>query len=117
MAWLADSWQVLPGRQVLCISCLEKRLGRTLMACDFTDASVNDPNKGNISQRMRARLTSTEPPPASGGKRRRGRPKGSKNKPKRGRPKGSKNRPKAEPARGEIAAAITEMLRASSRDD
>jgi hypothetical protein len=110
-------WQVLPGQQVLCISCLEKRLGRTLMACDFTDASVNDPNKGNISQRMGARLTSTEPPPASGGKRRRGRPKGSKNKPKRRRPKGSKNRPKAEPARDEIAAAITEMLRASSRDD
>ena len=35
-------WQVLPGQQVLCIGCLEKRLGRTLMACDFTDASVND---------------------------------------------------------------------------
>jgi hypothetical protein len=28
-------WQVLPGQQVLCISCLEQRLGRTLMVCDF----------------------------------------------------------------------------------
>jgi hypothetical protein len=71
------SWQVLPGQEVLCIGCLEKRLGRTLMACDFIDAPVNDPsNKGNVSQRMRARLTSTEC------QRRRGRPKGSKNRPK-----------------------------------
>jgi hypothetical protein len=74
------SWQVLPGQEVLCIGCLEKRLGRTLMAGDFTDAQVNDPNNRYISERMRDRLTSTEC-------RRR-----------RGRPKGSKNRPKAEPA-------------------
>jgi hypothetical protein len=51
----------------------EKRLGRTLMACDFITERVNDPNKRNISQRMRARLTATEH------RRRRGRPKGSKN--------------------------------------
>jgi hypothetical protein len=67
------SWQHLEGQEVLCIACLEKRLGRTLMASDFTDAPCNDPNpRRRISERLRARLTATE--------RRRGRPKGSKNK-------------------------------------
>jgi hypothetical protein len=53
------SWQLLPGQEVLCIGCLEQRLGRTLMACDFTDAPVNDPNQRLISKRMRDRLTAT----------------------------------------------------------
>jgi hypothetical protein len=82
----------VPGQEILCIGCLEQRLGRTLTASDFTDAPINDPSKGNISQRLRARLTATDSTPP---RRKRGRPKGSKNKPKRGRPKGSKNRPKA----------------------
>jgi hypothetical protein len=46
----------------------------TMMAGAFTDAQVNDPNKSNISQRLRERLMATEC------WRRRGRPKGSKNK-------------------------------------
>jgi hypothetical protein len=81
------------GQEILCIGCLEQRLGRTLMACDFADAEVNDPNKNNISERMRTRLTAVDPAPL---RRKRGRPKGSKNKPKRkrGRPLGTKNRPK-----------------------
>jgi len=53
-------WHELPGQQVLCIGCLEERLGRTLMACDFTDAPVNDPAQENISQRMRDRLTAKQ---------------------------------------------------------
>jgi hypothetical protein len=32
-------WHGLPGQEVLCIGCLEKRLGRTLVAGDFTAAS------------------------------------------------------------------------------
>lgn len=28
----------------LCVGCLETRLGRELLALDFTDAPVNDPN-------------------------------------------------------------------------
>jgi hypothetical protein len=68
-------WQVLPGHEVLCIGCLERRLGRTLTAFDFTDAEVNDASKDNISPRLRARLMATEC------RRRRGRPKGSKNRP------------------------------------
>lgn len=33
------------GQEILCIGCLEQRLGRTLMDYDFTDARVNDPFK------------------------------------------------------------------------
>lgn len=87
-------WHRVPGQEVLCIGCLEQRLGRTLMACDFTDAEVNDVGKGNISERMRNRLTAVDATPL---KRKRGRPKGSKNKPKvrkggrgSGRPRGNR---------------------------
>jgi Protein of unknown function (DUF2695) len=45
-----------PEGGILCIGCLEKRIGRTLMRCDFSDAPTNDPNKTNISARMRDRL-------------------------------------------------------------
>ena len=93
-------WHHLPGQTVLCIGCLEKRLGRTLCASDFTDAPVNFPD-GDISDRMRQRLTAAEswrleppdyprdelPPELEDEgppKRKRGRPKGSKNKPKVG---------------------------------
>ena len=31
------------GKQFLCIGCLERRIGRTLMCYDFTDAPVNNP--------------------------------------------------------------------------
>jgi hypothetical protein len=40
----------------LCIGCLEKRIGRTLMACDFTDAPVNT-ERSPRSDRLRNRLT------------------------------------------------------------
>jgi hypothetical protein len=82
----------VPGQEILCISCLEQRLGHTLTASDFTDVPANDPNKDGISVRMRGRLATVDSTPP---RRKRGRPKGSKNKPKRGRPRGSKNRPKA----------------------
>jgi hypothetical protein len=96
-AWAGrrKSWHGrVPGQEILCIACLEQRLGRTLMAYDFTDAEVNDVGKNNISERMRNRLMAVDAAPL---RRKRGRPKGSKNKPKRkrGRPLGSKNKPKA----------------------
>jgi hypothetical protein len=54
-------WTHLPGQEILCIGCLEKRIGRTLMACDFTDAPVNDVNDGDYrSDRLFNRLTATE---------------------------------------------------------
>ena len=32
----------MPGQEILCIGCLEKRIGRTLVRSDFTKALVND---------------------------------------------------------------------------
>jgi hypothetical protein len=52
-------WHALDGQQILCIGCLEKRIGRTLMASDFTDAQVNNPNDETISDRLYDRLTAT----------------------------------------------------------
>ena len=57
LAWCGErnrrkSWQYLPGQDVLCIGCLEKRIGRTLCADDFTDVPINDPTKGNASERL-----------------------------------------------------------------
>jgi hypothetical protein len=48
----------VPGQEILCIGCLEKRIGRTLCRADFDDASVNDPDDPTISERMWERLTS-----------------------------------------------------------
>ena len=79
----------LPGQEILCIGCLEMRIGRTLTACDFTACE-----SGFKSERLCNRLTAVVD--AAPLRRKRGRPKGSKNKPKRrrGRPLGSKNKPK-----------------------
>lgn len=61
LAWRGrrKSWHgKVPGTEVLCIGCLETRLGRTLTADDFKPgAPVNDPDKGNMSPRLRDRLT------------------------------------------------------------
>jgi hypothetical protein len=70
------SWYSRPdcqqiGLEVLCIGCLERRLGRTLVADDFIpDVPCNDPQQRHISQRLRDRLTATI------SRRLRGRPKG-----------------------------------------
>ena len=40
---------------LLCIGCLETRLGRTLTSADFTDAPVNEPHD-RMSERLRSRL-------------------------------------------------------------
>ena len=42
-------------REVLCIGCLEHRLGRTLTRNDFTDCRLNAPNEFT-SARLRSRL-------------------------------------------------------------
>jgi hypothetical protein len=93
-AWIGrrKSWHELPGQAVLCIGCLEQRLGRTLCVEDFTEAVVNSPDKENISERMRQRLTATESLPLNPPKRKRGRPKGSKNKPKAPAPRSRRAR-------------------------
>jgi hypothetical protein len=90
-AWAGrrKGWHNIPGQSILCIGCLEQRIGRTLCAQDFANAVVNDP-EGDISDRLRDRLRATETYPLNAGLnlppviswRKRGRPKGSKNKPK-----------------------------------
>jgi hypothetical protein len=58
-AWAGrrKSWHgKVPGTEILCIGCLEKRIGRTLCRDDFTDVPANDPNENQQSDRLRDRL-------------------------------------------------------------
>jgi hypothetical protein len=52
-------WHEAPGQSVLCVVCLEWRIGRTLCADDFADTVLHDP-EGDISERLRERLMATE---------------------------------------------------------
>jgi hypothetical protein len=47
--------KLMPGQQILCIGCLERRIGRTLTACDFAAVPLNDLTVK--SARLRDRLT------------------------------------------------------------
>lgn len=44
-------------RGMLCIGCLEERLGRRLVKSDFTNAFINRVTHGSKSQRLISRLT------------------------------------------------------------
>jgi len=50
-------WHAMPGQQVLCIGCLENRLGRKLMHADFTRSPINNPTKRFMSERLCDRVT------------------------------------------------------------
>src|SRR5262245_21304420 len=57
-----------PRPHMLCIGCLEERLGRQLKPNDFTDAPINDPALPNTSNRLRNRMrrqVSFNPPPGT----------------------------------------------------
>ncbi|WP_079170934.1 hypothetical protein [Streptomyces sp. CC53] len=41
---------------ILCVGCLEARLGRRLRRRDFVDAALNDPDYGRHSPRLLSRL-------------------------------------------------------------
>jgi hypothetical protein len=43
---------------MLCIECLEQRIGRKLNKVDFTEAYINDMSFGIKSERLRSRLLS-----------------------------------------------------------
>jgi hypothetical protein len=49
-------WHAIDGQQILCIGCLEKRIGRTLCRADFLDLPINDRNEFQHSDRLRDRL-------------------------------------------------------------
>jgi hypothetical protein len=61
-AWLGrrKPWHAVPGQEILCIGCLEARLGRTLTKSDFANVPVNDPNQKHMSERLRARITTDQ---------------------------------------------------------
>lgn len=42
---------------MLCVGCLEGRLGRLLTAQDFTTAHINNPKRNSMSDRLRSRIT------------------------------------------------------------
>lgn len=51
--WLS----VMPSiNGMLCVGCLEKRLGRQLRASDFPDVTINSPKHGSKSMRLLSRL-------------------------------------------------------------
>ena len=52
-----EIWHSVAGEGMLCIGCLENRLGRRLSKDDFTDAPVNDLSCER-SERMKSRLQS-----------------------------------------------------------
>jgi len=60
----SEIWLSVVGSRkgMLCVYCLEIRLGRWLTAADFTDASINDPRYGAKSQRLISRLNNGRPP-------------------------------------------------------
>lgn len=60
----ADVWAQAHNSEtgMLCVGCLECRLGRTLNASDFTGAHINDMRRCAMSDRLRNRLT-TPPTP------------------------------------------------------
>lgn len=47
------------GKSMLCIECLESRMGRTLKASDFTDAPINWPMT-NKSLKLQNRIKSKD---------------------------------------------------------
>jgi hypothetical protein len=59
-AWTGrrEPWHELPWQEILCIGCLEKRIGRTLVASDFSDDQINDRPRFK-SARLHNRLSAT----------------------------------------------------------
>ncbi len=44
------------NKGMLCVGCLEARLGRPLLSSDFTDAYINNPKFAPMSARLLARI-------------------------------------------------------------
>jgi hypothetical protein len=50
------SWHLkVLGVEILCVGCLEKRIGRELAKGDFTEVPINNPDRYAMSVRLRAR--------------------------------------------------------------
>jgi len=46
----------MPEAGMLCVQCLEGRIGRELQPSDFTNAHINDPRKNMMSDLLRSRI-------------------------------------------------------------
>jgi hypothetical protein len=46
----------MPESGMLCVLCLEGRIGRELQPSDFTTAHINDPRKNMMSDLLRSRI-------------------------------------------------------------
>ncbi len=53
-----DTWLSVVGSKtgMLCVGCLEKRLGRTLTKVDFPKVTINDPKYSKMSTRLLNRI-------------------------------------------------------------
>lgn len=47
----------MPESGMLCVLCLEGRIGRELQSSDFTNAHINNPRKNMMSDLLRSRIT------------------------------------------------------------
>lgn len=48
-------------RGMLCIHCLEFRIGRVLTPADFTDAYINDPKRNSMTAVLSSRILGLDP--------------------------------------------------------
>ena len=53
-----DTWMSVVGSKIgmLCVACLENRLGRQLNRADFPDVTINNPKYEAKSQRLMERM-------------------------------------------------------------
>lgn len=58
-----NTWLTALGSKqgMLCIGCLEKRLGRELRQDDFPNVTINSPRYGDKSQRLMQRMNNVGP--------------------------------------------------------
>jgi hypothetical protein len=53
-----DVWEsAVSGRALLCVGCLETRLGRRLLSADFSNALINSHPNIRQSERLQSRLS------------------------------------------------------------
>lgn len=50
-----------PGAEILCVGCLEKRIGRELAKADFTEVPINSPDRYAMSVRCALGTTLSKP--------------------------------------------------------
>lgn len=46
----------MPEQGMLCVDCIEHRIGRRLNKFDFTDAHINNPRTNQMTDKLRSRI-------------------------------------------------------------